>query len=121
MWRLADHNPCMTPDETVTLTREEYEALIERTRDLEDRLAAAEAADAARVPHEVALAIINGTSPVRAFRNHRGLTLRDLSGRASISLGYLSEIERGRKPGSVAAMTRVADALGTTIDALVVD
>ena len=94
--------------------------MIERAHDLEDKLAAAEAADAARVPHAVALAIMGGTSPVRAFRNHRGLTLRDLSGRAGISLGYLSEIERGRKRGSVAAMTRVADALETTIDALVV-
>ena len=46
---------------------------------------------------------------------------RNCPERAAISLGYLSEIERGRKPGSVAAMTRVADALGTTIDALVVD
>ena len=111
----------MTSGETVTLTREEYEALIERTRDLEDRLAATDAAGDARVPHEVALGIINGAGPVRAFRNHRGLTLRDLSERAGISLSYLSEIERGRKPGSVAAMTRVADALETTIDALVVD
>ena len=74
-----------------------------------------------RVPHAVALAIIGGTGPVRAFGNHRGLTLRDLSEHAGISLGYLSEIERGRKRDSVAAMTRVADALETTIDALVVD
>ena len=111
----------MTSGETVTLTREEYDALLERTRDLEDSLAAAEAAADARIPHTVALAIMDGTSPVRAFRDHRGLTLRDLSGRAAISIGYLSEIERGRKPGSVAALHRVAAALDTTIDALVLD
>ncbi len=111
----------MTSGETVTLTREEYEALIERARELEDMLAAAEAARATRVPHEVALAIIDGTSPVRAFRSHRRLTLGDVSERAGISVSYLSEIEHGRKPGSVAALTRVATALGTTIDALVVD
>ena len=64
---------------------------------------------------------MDGTSPVRAFRDHRGLTLRDLSERAGISIGYLSEIERGRKPGSVAALTRVAAALDTTIDTLVLD
>lgn len=64
---------------------------------------------------------MEGTLPVRAFRDHRGLTLRDLAERADISLSYLSEIEHGRKPGSVAVLTRVADALGTSIDALVMD
>ena len=91
----------MSARETVTLSRAEYDALIERTADLEDRLAATEAAGDARVPHEVALAVIEGESPVRAFRDHRGLTLRELSRRSGVSLGYLSEIERGRKPGSV--------------------
>ena len=111
----------MRADETVTLTREEYDALIERTAELEDRLAAAEAEGDTRVPHAVALAIIGGESPVRAFRTHQGLTLRELSKRSAVALGYLSEIEHGRKPGSVAALARVADAVGTTIDALVVD
>ena len=56
----------MTANETVTLTREEYDALVERTAQLEDRLAASEAERDARVPHEVALAIMGGTSPIRA-------------------------------------------------------
>ena len=111
----------MRADETVTLTREEYDALIARTSELEDRLAAAEAEGDARVPHEVALAIMGGERPVRAFRNHQGLTLRELSKRSGVALGYLSKIEHGRKPGSVAALARVAEAVGTTIDALAVD
>ena len=110
----------MSGHETVTLTRQEYDALIERTSELEDRLAAVEAEGDARVPHEVALAVIAGASPVRAFRDHRGLTLRELSRRSGVSLSYLSEIEQGRKPGSVAAMTRIAGALGVTIDSLVI-
>ncbi|MYE31124.1 MAG: helix-turn-helix transcriptional regulator [Chloroflexi bacterium] len=92
-----------------------------RINDPEDRLAAVEAAGDARIPHAAALAIMEGTSPVRAFRDHRGLTLRDLAERADISPSYLSEIEHGRKPGAVAVLTRVADALGTSIDALVMD
>ena len=110
----------MSGHETVTLTRQEYDALIERTSELEDRLAAVEAAGDARLPHEVALAVIAGGSPVRAFRDHRGLTLRELSRRSVVSVSYVSEIEQGRKPGSVAAMTRIADALGVTIDSLVI-
>ena len=109
----------MTTTETFTLTRDEYESMLERTADLEDRVAAVEAEGDARVPHEVARAISGGASPLRAFREHAGLTLRELSGRSGLSLSYLSEIEHGRKPGSVAALTDIADAFSTTIDALV--
>ncbi len=111
----------MSAGDTVTLTRKEYDALVERTADLEDRLAAAEAATDARVPHEVALAIMDGASPVRAFRDYRGLTLRSLSERSGVAVSFLSEIEHGRKSGSVAALTRIAESLGTTIDTLVLD
>ena len=60
--------------------------------ELEDRLAALDAEDGSRVPHEVAVAIMRGQSPVRAFRGHLGITLRDLSASAGISVSYLSEI-----------------------------
>ena len=111
----------MTSDETVVLARTEYDALIGRNEELEDRLAALDADDGSRVPHEVALAIMRGKSPVLTFRNHLGVTLRELSDRTGIAASYLSEIERGRKPGSASALARIADALGTTIDALIVD
>ena len=85
----------------------------------EDRLAAAEASTDARVPHEVALAIMGGASPIRAFRDQQGLLLRELSERSGVAASYLSEIEHGRKPGSVAALTRIAETLGVPIEALV--
>ena len=109
----------MTKEDTVTLAREEYDALIERNAELEDRLAAADADDGVRVPHEVARAIIGGEKPAIAFRIHLGVTLRELSERTGLAAGYLSEIERGLKPGSAAALALIADALGTTIDVLV--
>lgn len=111
----------MTDRDTVTLPRAEYEALLERNSELADTLAAVEADDGARVPHEVALAIIRGEGPLLAFRNHLGLTLRELSARTGIAASYLSEIERGRKPGSTSALARIADAFGSTIDALIVE
>ena len=69
----------MTREETVTLPRVEYEALVERNSQLEDMLAARDADAGARVPHEVALEIMRGKGPILAFREHRGMTLRDLS------------------------------------------
>ena len=91
----------------------------ERNSELEDRLAALDADDGVRVPHEEALAIMDGKRPILAFRNHQRVTLHELSARTGLAVSYLSEIERGIKQGSISALTRIARALGTTIDALV--
>ena len=112
----------MTDKETVTLSRAHYEELqarVARTYELEDRVAAAEADDGSRIPHDVALAIMDGQPPIAAFRAHHRLTVRELAARTGIAAGYLSEIERGRKPGSTAALSRIASVLGTTMDVLV--
>ncbi|MDE2837086.1 MAG: helix-turn-helix transcriptional regulator [Chloroflexota bacterium] len=109
----------MTSGETVTLSRQEYDALVQRNGELEDRLTALEADDGVRIPHEVALAMLNGERPIIAFRKHQGLTLTALSAKAGLAIGYLSDIERGRKAGSASALSRIASALGTTIDVLV--
>ena len=84
-----------------------------------DTLAARMADDGSRIPHEVALAIMDGERPVAAYRRYRRLTLRQLAARTGLAVGYLSEIERGLKPGSTSALSRIADAVGTTIDTLV--
>ncbi len=106
---------------TITLPRAEYDALLARNEELEDALAAVEADGDSRVPHEAAVAIMGGESPMAAFRGHLGVTLRELSERTGIAASYLSEIERGVKPGSASALSRIADALGTTIDVLVIE
>ena len=100
---------------------EGYEALVARNVVIEDRLAALSADDGIRLPHGVALAIMRGANPVAAFRSHAGITLRDLSERTGVAASYLSEIERGLKPGSAATLSRIANALGTTVDSLVLD
>ena len=64
---------------------------------------------------------MRGERPLAAFRRHRGLTLRGLAERTGIAASYLSEIERGRKPGSAAALARIAAALDTTVDVLLSD
>ena len=84
-------------------------------------MAALDADDGSRIPHDVALAIMRDTNPVAAFRSHSGITLRDLSERTGVAASYLSEIERGLKPGSAATLSRIANALGTTIDSLVME
>ena len=82
-------------------------------------MAAMQAGDEVRVPHQVAVAIINGERPMAAYRKNQGMTLQDLSENTGLAVSYLSEIERGRKAGSAAALSRIANALDTTIDVLV--
>lgn len=108
----------MTESDTVTLPRQEYEALLVRLQDLEDIAAGRRAEHGPRFPHEVATAIMRGENPLRAWRRHCGLSLRALAAAAGVSPSYLSEIERGAKPGSVEALRRLAGQLGVAIEAL---
>jgi DNA-binding XRE family transcriptional regulator len=71
------------------------------------------------VPAEVVDRLLDGENPVTVWREHRGLTGRELARRAEVSAPYLSQIESGAKPGSTAALAKLARALGIQIDDLI--
>ena len=48
---------------------------------------------------------------LRGERMRRGMTLRELSSEARISLGYISEIERGQKEASSELLSSLCEAL----------
>ncbi len=48
---------------------------------------------------------------LRAQRMRRGMTLREVSGAARVSLGYISEIERGQKEASSELLASICSAL----------
>jgi len=48
---------------------------------------------------------------LRDARNSQNRTLRDVSTAANVSLGYLSEVERGRKEASSELLASICDAL----------
>ncbi len=48
---------------------------------------------------------------LRARRMRQGLTLRELSAEARVSLGYISELERGRKEASSELLASLCGAL----------
>jgi len=69
-------------------------------------------------PTEVVSRLIAGENPVRVYRDHRGLTIRALSDRTGLSIGYLSGIETGKRTGTVAAFKAIAEALTVDLDML---
>lgn len=52
---------------------------------------------------------------LRDFRLQKGQTLRQVAGRASVALGYLSEVERGQKEASSEILASLAEALEVPI------
>jgi transcriptional regulator with XRE-family HTH domain len=55
---------------------------------------------------------------LRDRRTQRGLTLREVSAEARVSLGYISEIERGQKEASSELLASLCDALEVPLSAV---
>ena len=70
------------------------------------------------VPGDVVHAILDGAPPLRAWRQHRRLTLDGLAARVGVSKGHLSRIENGWKSGTLDLVRRLATALDVTLDDL---
>jgi transcriptional regulator with XRE-family HTH domain len=58
---------------------------------------------------------------LRRARTNQGRTLRQVSDAARVSLGYLSEVERGRKEASSELLNAICDALDMSLSQLLVD
>lgn len=54
---------------------------------------------------------VSGKHPVAIWREHRGMSLAELARQINRSQGYLSDIEKRKKPGSLEIMREIADAL----------
>ncbi len=122
-------HPIAQTDETVTLRRADFEMMLEAIEDAEDIVALGaadayerevgkEAARADHLPVELVMRLMAGEHPVRVWREHRGLSLMALADKAGVGRSYLVEIEGRKKPGSVAAYRRLANALAVAVDDL---
>ena len=114
-----------TGERLVVMPEAEYEALVEAAEDAADiaafedfkkRLAAGEEE---LIPSEMVMRMVAGESPVRVWREHRGLTMAALAERAGIARPYLSQIETGKRDGTAQTMKKLALALDVTVDDLI--
>ena len=55
---------------------------------------------------------------LRLVRQRQNRTLREVSSEARVSLGYLSEVERGQKEASSELLASICDALGVPLSAV---
>ncbi len=117
--------PLSETADTVTLNRADWTVLQDTLEDMADSgriaqaMAALTAGEIEAVPIEIAKRLMTGETPLRIWREHRGFTQSALSARSGVSIPYISEIECGAKPGSLAAMHKLAHALALTLDDLV--
>lgn len=58
---------------------------------------------------------------LRHARTEQGRTLREVSDAARVSLGYLSEVERGRKEASSELLSAICDALDVPLSQVLTD
>ena len=102
-----------------------YERLVEAAEDAADVAAYDEvkrklaAGEDELIPDEVVGRLIAGENKVRVWREHRGMTAAALADAAGISTPYLSQIESGKRDGSIDVMKRISSALRMTVDDLV--
>lgn len=71
------------------------------------------------IPSAFVYRILDGESRVAVWRDYRGLSAKALAEAAGITQAYLSQIEAGKRDGTVGTMKKIADALRITVDELI--
>lgn len=102
----------------------DYLRLLEAFEDKADAAVVAEFHEAYRagreflVPAEILRRELAGESPIKLWRDHRGLTQQELADRAGISKPYLSQIESGKRQGTLETLAAIARALDVPLQVL---
>lgn len=110
----------------VTISKEEYDRLLEAAQTLADlqaydsTMAALDSGEEELVPAEAANRILDGESPLSVFREWRGYNQSSLAKASGVNRVQIADIEAGRSNGSVATLKKLAVTLEVSIDDLVV-
>ncbi len=112
-------------DRLVVMPESDYDALVEAAEDAHDlravdRFKAALAAgEEELVPAAAVQRMLEGEHPIRVWRELRGLRAAEVAKQCGVSAAYLSEIETGKKEGSLSVIKKIAEALGVKVDDLI--
>jgi DNA-binding XRE family transcriptional regulator len=120
---MDDINPqfIKTPsgEELVVFTRAEFEALRRAAEGDDDddvaifdaRMRELNAGLDSRLPPQVSAFMLKGTSLLKAVRKWRRLTQAQLAAKSDVAQGYISDIEGGKKKGTLEVLATLAKAL----------
>jgi DNA-binding XRE family transcriptional regulator len=97
----------------------EFIRLSRSQEDLRDRQMAEEALSEEELPWLTAKRLLHGESPIKVWREHRGLSQRQLAEAVGARAAYVSQLETGRKRPSLEMAKALAGALSVTLDDLV--
>jgi len=103
-----------------------YIQLIEKAemaQDIEDydrAKAALENGDSELIPSEVIYSLLDGGNPIKVWREYRCISQQDLAEKIGISVSYLSQLETGKRKGSIEVLIDIAKALGLSLDQIII-
>ena len=112
-------------NDTVTISRAEYERLcaleeefadIQAALSVEARIASGEEE---LIPAQVVDRLLDRESPLRVWREYRALSQSALARASGVNRVQIVEIEAGRNSGSVHTLRKLADALRIAVDDLI--
>ena len=113
--------------EVAILPRKDYETLVAKAAEADEDAGTARLVARARkqieggaplIPKSVIDRIAKGENPLRVLREWRDVPQLYLSSKTNIGQGYISDLENGRRKGTVAALKKIADALNVPLDLL---
>jgi len=111
--------------EVAILPRKDYEALAAKVRAAEEDVGTARlvaraqreiAAGMPLIPKEAVDRIAAGENALRVLREWRGKTQLYIAQKTNVGQGYISDLESGRRKGTVAALKKIADVLKVPLD-----
>ena len=105
------------------LPEDEYRRLLDVVEDREDRDVAIEAerrrsSGEEYVPASVVDSLLAGESPLKVWRQYRGLTQTELASRIDVSKMTISAMEKGSRPGSLKVWRALSEVLDVSLDDL---
>lgn len=109
-------------EEMVIIPRKEYDSLLEKLQDKRDSheaktaMAMIHKGEEELIPEEIVARLIKGANPVRVWRKYRSLTTEQLAKASGLSRTYITQIETGKRTGTVGALQHIAAALGIRLD-----
>lgn len=111
--------------ETILLPIAEYQALLEKAEAYDDLMGLSEfhralkAGQEELIPNEVVEQLVSGQSPIKVWRQYRGLSQTQLAEMIGVSQAYVAQLETGQRQGKPDLFKKIAKALGVVVDDLI--